>query len=56
MERIGFVFFVSVVFPIAFSCLAYLRIFSLRGSDGDSLFYVFLPWLFRGCVIWAPIS
>lgn len=49
MERIGFVFFVSVVFPIAFSCLAYLRIFSLRESGGDSLFYVFLaliiPWM-----------
>ena len=49
MERIGFVFFVSVVFPIAFSCLSYLRTFSLRGSDSDGLFYVFLgliiPWM-----------
>ena len=49
VERIGFVFFISVVFPLAFSCLAYLRTYSLRGSDADGLFYVFLalviPWM-----------
>ncbi len=49
VERIGFVFFISVVFPLAFSCLAYLRPYSLRGSDADGLFYVFLalviPWM-----------
>ncbi|MCI8553655.1 MAG: CDP-archaeol synthase [Clostridiales bacterium] len=49
MERIGFVFFVSVVFPLSFSCLAYLRTYSLRGCEADGLFYVFLalviPWM-----------
>ena len=44
IERTGFVFFVSILVPISFSCLAYLRAFSLR----DGLFYVFLglvmPW------------
>lgn len=45
VEHTGFAFFVSVTFPVAFSCLAYLRGFSER----DGIFYVFLaiimPWM-----------
>lgn len=46
VERNGFVFFISMIVPIALSCLAYLRDCGARDSDG--LFYVFLglvmPW------------
>ncbi len=49
VERTGFVFFVSIILPVALSCLAYLRTFSLSGRQSDGLFYVFLtiilPWL-----------
>lgn len=45
VEQTGFAFFMSVTFPVAFSCLAYLRGFSER----DGVFYVFLgiimPWM-----------
>lgn len=43
VERTGFVFFVSIIVPIALSCMAYLRPYK------HGLFYVFLviimPWL-----------
>lgn len=42
IERTGFVFFVSVLVSVSFSCLAYLRPLSGRGDDRDGLFYVFL--------------
>lgn len=45
VEHTAFAFCMSLIFPIAFSCLAYLRSFSER----DGIFYVFLglimPWM-----------
>ena len=42
VERTGFVFFVSVLVSVSFSCIAYLRPLSGRGDPRDGLFYVFL--------------
>ena len=42
VERTGFVFFVSVLVSISFSCLAYLRAEQGAGGSTDGLFYVFL--------------
>ena len=42
VERTGFVFFVSVLVSISFSCLAYLRVRHGAGGESDGLFYVFL--------------
>ncbi len=48
VERTGFVFLLSLLISISFSCLAYLRTTSQR-DERDGLFYVFLaliiPWL-----------
>ena len=48
VERTGFVFLLSVLVSISFSCLAYLRTTSQR-DERDGLFYVFLaliiPWM-----------
>lgn len=45
VEHTSFAFFMSFTFPVAFSCVAYLRNF----SDRDGVFYVFLavvmPWM-----------
>ena len=45
IEHTSFAFFMSLIFPIAFSCISYLRAFSLR----DGLFYVLIaiimPWM-----------
>lgn len=49
VEQTGFVFLVSLLVPISFSCLAYMRVLTPRGEAGDGLFYVFLaivmPWM-----------
>ena len=45
VEHTSFAFFMSITYPVAFSCLAYLRLYSVR----DGLFYTILaivmPWM-----------
>lgn len=45
IEQTGFSFFMSLIFPISFSCLAYIRVFSERDGLFLVLLAIVIPWM-----------
>ncbi|MDD2361674.1 MAG: phosphatidate cytidylyltransferase [Oscillospiraceae bacterium] len=45
IECISFAFLMSLIFPVAFSCLAYLRIFSVRHGLFYVIIAIIMPWM-----------